>query len=266
MKTNFILCLVLLGASLHAQPPPPVATEALPPQATIVRGVVVPVPDEIFKTLDRFANSNWRPVQRAELTRWRSSGDQVQNAMLLGAVIAEGFVAVAAEDPAETRDVGRAVLRLARGLGVEKTAIRRSRSIVEHAEKGDWEAVRKEWDRVLPDVRQGMDDLQSEDLAHFVALGGWLRGTEALSALILQNYSEANAQLLRQPALLDHVEKEVVGRDPLIEKMRQGLRDMRQLIASGDKAVSRKDVQEIARLSSALLKNLSREAPPPPRP
>jgi hypothetical protein len=49
--------------------------------------------------------------------------------------------------------------------------------------------VRKEWDGVLPDVQQGMNELQSEQLAQLVSLGGWLRGTEALTALVLQNYS-----------------------------------------------------------------------------
>ena len=82
--------------------------------------------------------------------------------------------------------MGRAVLKLARGLGVEKAALRRSRSIVEHAERGDWAGVRKEWDGVLPDVQRGMNELQSEELAQLVSLGGWLRGAEALTALILQ--------------------------------------------------------------------------------
>ena len=56
------------------------------------------------------------------------------------------------------KNVGRDVLKLSRGLGIEKAALLRSRSIAEYAEKGDWAGVRKEWDGVLPDVQEGMDD------------------------------------------------------------------------------------------------------------
>lgn len=236
----------------------------MPPEAAIVRGVLVPVPREVFKTLDRFANSNWRDVQRAELAHWRSSGEQTQNALLLGAVIAEGFIAVEAEDAVETKELGRAVLRLARGLGVEKAALRRSRSIVEHADEGDWKAVRKEWDGILPDVQQGMNDLRSEQLAQFVSLGGWLRGIQALTALVAQNYSDENAQLLRQPAVLSHFETQLAGldgnlkRDPIVVRMAEGVREMKRVTTSGEAQVSRAEVQTISRLSAKLLKSLSR--------
>jgi flagellar biosynthesis regulator FlaF len=172
---------------LAAQTPPNTTIAQLPSQSTAIKGVLVPVPREIFDALDKFPNSNWRAVQRAELTQRRPHSNQAETALLLGAVIAEGFIAVEAEDADEVKSVGRAVLKLARGLGVEKAALKRSRSIVEHAERGDWRGVRKEWDSVLPDVQNGMNELQSEQLAQLVSLGGWLRGTQALTALILQN-------------------------------------------------------------------------------
>ena len=171
----YILALATLTCLLVAQSPPNTGVKQLPPQSTAIEDVLVPVPREIFATLDKFAHSNWRAVQRPELAQWRPHGDQTEIALLLGVVIAEGFIAVEATDAAEVKSVGRAVLTLARGLGVERAALKRSRSIVEHAEKSDWPAVRKEWDGVLPDVQQGMNELESEPLAQLVSLGGWLR-------------------------------------------------------------------------------------------
>ena len=231
---------------LVAQTPPNTGVRQFPPQTTAMKGVLVPVPREIFDTLDKFAHSNWRAVQRPELAQWRPHGDQAEIALLLGAVIAEGFIAVEAEDAAEVKSVGRAVLKLARGLGVEKAALRRSRSIVEHAERGDWPGVRKEWDGVLPDVQRGMNELKSEQLAQLVSLGGWLRGTEALTALVLQNYSHEDAELLRQPALLDYFEKQLAGMsgdirtNPIIVRMREGIQKIRPLVASEDAQISQK--------------------------
>ncbi len=236
----------------------------LPPQAAIVRGVLVPVPREIFLTLDRFANSNWLAVQRPELADWRPPGTQAQNALLLGALIAEGFVAVEARDFAETKSIGRSLRTLARGLGIERAVLRRSRSIIDHAESGDWPAVRAEWDEVLPDVQNGMDRIRSEPLAHLVSLGGWLRGTEALTALLRQRYSEENAQLLRQPVLLGYFEEQLANMsgslqgDRAVARMAKGLRQMRRALPAGDGKVSRKKVEEISESSAALMKTLGR--------
>jgi hypothetical protein len=249
---------------LVAQTPPNTGVRQFPPQTTAVKGVLVPVPREIFDTLDKFANSNWRAVQHPELAQQRPHGNQAETALLLGAVIAEGFVAVEAEDADEVKSVGRAVLKLARGLGVEKAALSRSRSIIEHAERGDWRGVRKEWDGVLPDVQAGMKELQSEQLAQLVSLGGWLRGTQALTALILQNYSNQAAELLRQPALLDHFEKGLAGMsnrmrtNRMVVRIRDGMQKIRPLIASGDAQISQEKVKEISVVSEDLLKGIGR--------
>lgn len=247
-----------------AQTPEHPAVEQLPSQATAIKGVLVPVPREIFDTLDKFANSNWRSVQRAELALRRSPGDQPGTALLLGVVIAEGFVAVEAEDANEVKTLGQAVLKLALGLGVEKAALRRSRSITEHAEKSDWPGVRKEWDGVLPDVQQGMNELKSGQLAQLVSLGGWLRGADALTALVLQNYSSEKAALLRQPALLDHFDKRLAAmrddtrNDSMIIRMHEGIQKIRPLITSQDTQISQETVKEISAISRDLLRGLGR--------
>ena len=262
LKPLIYISFATLAALLVAQTPPPTGAQPLPSQSTAIDDVPVPVPAEIFATLDKFAHSNWRAVQRPELARWKPYGDQTEIALLLGAVIAEGFVAVEAEDASEVKSVGRTVLVLARGLGVERAALRRSRSIIEHAERGDWPAVRKEWDGVLPDVERGMKELKSEQLAQLVSLGGWLRGTQILSALVLQNYSRENAALLRQPALLDHFEKHLgtmrgdMRTKPILVKMGEGIQGIRTLLAPDEGPIRKQMVEEIANVAEELLKSL----------
>ena len=261
---NVLICIfiAILALSLGAQTQSPVPAVPLPSQATTIDEVVVPIPSEIFATLDKFPDSNWRVIRRRELTRLKPHGDQAEIALLLGVVIAEGFVAVKAEDTAEVKSVGRTVLALARSLGVGQAALRRSSSIIEHAEQGDWPAVRKEWDRVLPDVERGMRDLKSERLAQLVSLGGWLRGTQVLSKLVLQNYSPENAALLRQRALLDHFEKQLMTmnsgmqKKTLLYEMRAGIEKIRALVAFSDEPIPKETVKEIAGLAEDLLKGL----------
>ena len=73
---------------------------------------------------------------------WRSA----QIAILLGVKIAEGFIAMEAEDRAEVKNIGNRVLALARGLGIEERALRRAAASWNLADKEEWIEARKEWD------------------------------------------------------------------------------------------------------------------------
>jgi len=257
------LAVAALPCLVGAQPSPEPTVPPLPSQTTVVEDVVVPVPREIFGTLERFRHSNWRAVQRPELAKMRPRADQAGIALQLGVAIAEGFVAVEGEDVDEVKQLGRAVLTLARGLGVGQWALRRSSSIVEHAEKGDWAAVRGEWDGVLPDVQEGMKELKSEQLAQLVSLGGWVRGTEVLSSLILQNYSDTDAVLLRQPAVVEQLGKQLermspeIRNQPQVSRIRKGLERVRAVLAGPDAQMSREKATEAGGIATALLKEIS---------
>ena len=85
---------------------------------------------------------------------------------------------------AEVKNIGNTVLKLARGLGVEKSALRRSRSIMEYADKNEWIAARNEWDGVFSDLQSGMIEIKSKELAQLVSVGGWLRGQPKRSVLL----------------------------------------------------------------------------------
>ncbi len=255
-----ILLVILLATSLPlvAQTPQP-AKEPLPAQAKPVQGVLVPVPEEIFRLLDRFDGAYWRVVQRPEIVQWKSHGDQTQMALLLGVVVAEGFIAMEGKDSAEVKDIGHGVLALSRGLGVGRRALRRSRSIMDYAEEEKWKSARREWNDVLSDLEKGMIELRSESLSQLVSLAGWLRGTEALCALVLQNYSPARAELLRQPAVIDYLENQLVGmrRDirsrPAVVKMLKGIRKIRALIERDSGPISEKTVREIGSVCEDLV-------------
>jgi hypothetical protein len=262
LKISFLI-LVGLASSVLAQTPSDQSGQ-LPSQARKVEDVVVPVPKEIFHSLDEFRGANWRAVQRLEVVHWKSHGDQVQIAILLGVEIAEGFIAMEAQDSTEVKNLGNTVLKLAGGLGVEKGALRRSRSIVENADKGEWTTARNEWDGVFSDIQSGMIEIKSKELAQLVSLGGWLRGTEALNTLVLQNYSPERAELIRQPVLLDYLEKELLGlsskvkKRAIVAKMVEGIRRIRVLIQNENGPPTEKTVREIDAICEELVRLSSR--------
>jgi hypothetical protein len=261
------LCfLVLMALTSHgmASTPSRSAVNELPQESTPIDDVLVPIPRKVFESLDQFANSNWVLVQRRGLARWRPHGDQAQIALLLGALVAEGIIAVEARDADQVKSIGRSVLKVAAALGVRSSVLRRSRAIIESAERSDWKAARQEWDGVFADVEGAMRELKSEQLSQLVSLGGWLRGTEALTGLILQNYSTDGAELLRQPASLDYFDKRIREMDrelrsrPLVVKMQQGIRKIRPLLRSEDDAsVSKRIVNEVRIITKELVEEIN---------
>ena len=262
LKLCFFLQVVLAIQALAQTPSE--QNSPLPSQATQVRGLAVPVPKEIFRTLDQFRDANWRAVTRPEVARWKSRGDQAQIATLLGVAIAEGFIAMEAKDSAEVKDIGNSVLKLARGLGVEKSALRRSRSIIEYADKEDWVEARKEWDSVFSDLQSGMIEIKSQELAQLVTFAGWLRGTEALSALVLQNYSPERSNLIRQTALIDYLEEQLhamssdIRARPIVVKLLDGIHTIRTLVESENGPLSEETVRKVHGVCAGLVPLSSR--------
>jgi hypothetical protein len=256
LKLSFLILVVAIPASAQTASE---QNRQLPSQAKQVRGVAVPVPKEIFRSFDQFRDANWRSVKHPEVARWKSHGDQAQIAILLGTVIAEGFIATEAEDSNEVNNLGKTMLALARGLGVEERALRRSRSIMELADKNEWAAARKEWDGALSDLESGMIELKSEDLRELLSLGGWLRGTEALSALVLQNYSPERSELIRQPGLASYLEKQLLAMSsdiqhrPMVVKLLDGIRRIRALVESESGPLPEETVRKVHDICQELV-------------
>jgi len=221
----------------------------LPQQATLVEDVIVPVPSEVFGVLDKLGSPNWHDVLRSELPP--VPGARPETALLLGDVIAEGFIAVEAQDPEQVKKIGRSVLDLSAAMGVRKAVIARSNAIIEAADKKDWPRTRTELDGALQDVKQAMDELHDEELAQLVSLGGWLRGTEALTQVVNRNYTKDSAGLLHQPALLDYFDRRLAHMTPrlkdneVVAKIQKRLPEIRPLIGEADSDISRQSVEQI---------------------
>ena len=265
---KFLLLLLALPSSVFAEtatePPARIDVSAFPPASKMIDDVVVPVPSEIFAVLDKLGRPSWGAVLRSSKTAVKLPGEQAQTALLLGTVIAEGFIAVEATDTAEVKAIGRNVLKLATALGVGKEVTKRTNSIVSLANSSDWPGVRKELDGALADVKAAMIKLNSEPLSQLVSLGGWLRGTEALTAVVNRDYTKDGAELLHQPVLLDYFDKRISSMkpkfksDPVVMKVQKGLVDIRPLIGLGDGSeISDKTVREINAIAEELVRTIS---------
>ena len=250
--------LLLAAVPLRAEPPQKIDISSVP--ATVVDNVIVPVPSEVFGVLEKLGSPNWHDVLRSAQTD--APGDRAQTALLLGTVIAEGFVAVEAQESEEVKQIGRAVLKLSAAIGVQKSVIGRSNAIIEAASDRDWQKVRGELDGALREVKESMIELHDEQLAQLVSLGGWLRGTEALTAVVKKNYTKDGAELLHQPSLLEYFTRCLdsmapkFANSPAFEKVKGRLPEIGPLInAQGE--ISPKAVEQIHSITEDLVKSVS---------
>src|SRR5215472_18813705 len=136
-----MLCAVVIYAN-GAQAPQHINIKQL---STTVEDVVVPLPNEIFGALNKLGTVNWRAHVRSD--KGPNFTDRPRIALLLGTVIADGFIAVQAEDAETVKDIGQRVLTLAKGIGVGNSITPHAKAIIEAADKRNWNNVRRELDR-----------------------------------------------------------------------------------------------------------------------
>ena len=245
----FVLAAALLAIiPLRADnPPKKIALSDFP--AAAVDDVVVPVPSEIFAVLDKLGNPNWKGQLRDG--KVQTPEDRARTALLLGNVIAEGFVAVEAEDAERVKDIGRQVLTLANAINVRKAVITRCKSITDKADARDWKGVRSEFDGALQDVRASMDELNDHDLSQLVSLGGWLRGTEVLTSIVQNGFSKDGAELLHQPELVNYFDRCIgsmtprLRKNPLVSHIRDVLRKIGPIVGESGDSITAENVKMI---------------------
>jgi len=254
-----LLFVILLGLSPAAAQKPDKSIDLGQFPADTVENVVVPVPSEIFAVLDKLGNPNWRAQLEPE-KNYPASPNRAQVALLLGTVIADGFVAVEAEDSERVKEIGRNVLTLAEAINVRKSVVARSNSIIQKADAREWNAVRREFDGALQDVNKAMIELNDEQLAQLVSLGGWLRGTEVLTSLVKEKYSRDRAELLYQPLLVDYFSGQLdrmsprLRGQPLVGEIRRSLGRIGPLIKkSPPDGITPETVAEINDLSVQMV-------------
>src|SRR5213082_3842693 len=222
--------------------------------STTVEDVVVPLPNEIFGALNKLGAVNWKEQVRSD--KGPNFTERPRIALLLGAVIADGFIAVQAEDAPTVKDIGQRVLALAKGIGVGNSITPHAKAIIEAADKRNWENVRQELDRTQNSVQQAMNEVHDEKLSQLVSLGGWLRGTEVLTAVVNKRYSEEGAELLHQPDLLIYFQNKLQSMPEynlrLLQDIHAALLEVKPLIDVGDAHIPATSVKKINEITTRL--------------
>src|SRR5438093_489005 len=212
--------------------------------------ISIPTPGELFAALGKSEKINWSGQYRGAMpVTYRN---RAQIALNLGGLIADGFIAVEAKDSQQGKNIGSDIIKLAKALGVSENLLSRGNSINEFAENDEWDVLQEELEATQNEVKSSMQTHSDQELVILVSVGGWIRGTQVVSAAIMQNYDERSAKVLRQPALVSFIQTKLndispeLGSEPLLKDVKEKLVDVEKLVSfPAGKAPSIEDVRKV---------------------
>jgi hypothetical protein len=224
----------------------------------------IPTPGELLAALNKEGKPNWQAQYRPPIPTTYTSRPQI--ALNLGGLIADGYLAVEAEDSQQVKNIGKDIMTLAKTLGISEDVLRRGKSIEDFAENNEWSTLKEELEATQNEVKLAMDDQHDEELTTLVTMGGWIRGTEAVSGWIANNYTAPEAKLLRQPAIVALLRKKLEAlpaktrNDELVKSLDGPLRTIQTMVSfPPDQTPTQADVKSLhdtaADLISAITTN-----------
>jgi hypothetical protein len=167
-----------------------------------VNPVTSPSIAALLKDLEAFRPAPIKTIEASN--REASFSNRLQTALHFGSLVADGFMLTIAERPQDVQNIGRELIRQSRALGVGERLAKRSKSLFELSDKGDWVGMRGELVKTQEDVEESMMELHDEEMAHMVSLGGWLRGFQLGAVSTDERYSPAKADILNRVDVIDY--------------------------------------------------------------
>src|SRR6059036_1955859 len=197
--------------------------------------ISIPTPGELFAALGKAGKTNWSGQYRGPMpVTYRN---RAQIALNLGGLIADGFIAVEAKDSQQVKNIGSDIIKLAKALGVSERLLGRGNSINEFAQNNEWDTLQEELEATQNEVKSSMQSHADQDLVILVTLGGWIRGTQVVTAAIMQNHDERSAKVLRQPALVHFMQSKInevspeLRKEPLVKDVSEQLGEIEKLVS-----------------------------------
>ena len=171
---------------------------------------------KIFDQLDKLPAIPEEYVLRQRPTKLSTASGKV--ALEMGFLLADGFIAVCSGHMNDVKPIAMELNRYGRALGVGDKMDTHSAALLEQAEKGN----RKEFKRILnstqSDVNAELAGLGDPDLAHLIALGGWVRACEASAAALCDEFSAEQAAIVFYPDAPEYFRSILQGTDPATAK------------------------------------------------
>lgn len=258
--------LTLLAAPLsHAEGDNP----AIDPTKATDKGLAMPTPLDKFIALTLLVNVkeiDWVGTFNkiaVDIDPDQYTDTQVQIPQVLGIRIADGVMAVQAKDAEMLGKAAVDIEKLAAKLKVPEGDLARARRARTMANEGKWLDVFRELGFLQQDIMQKLEQNPKDPGSSLLMVAGWLQGSRYTSRLILDHYSAASSNILREPLLVDALIKKTdllpaeIKKAPSVVKIAAELPKMKKIVdVKIDAPIKKESVEEVEKLASACVKSI----------
>lgn len=135
-------------------------------------------------------------------------------ALEMGYLLADGFIAVRSGHMNDVKPIALDLTRYGKAMGVGDRMNVHSAALLEHAEKGQLEEFKRILTSTQSDVNGELTALRDPDLAHLLALGGWVRALDAAAAAIESKFDPRQAAAIFYPEAPEYFNEILHGLAP----------------------------------------------------
>ena len=238
----------------------PAAEERLTPEqmrdASFLDTVSIPTPGEFFLAVDKQCQPNWSKVLRPVVPATTSDREII--ALQLGILVADGFMAIEAQDGQSVKNNARDILLLAKKLNVSHQILARSQSISDFADVGDWRRLREELDAMQNDIRLCLLEQKDNPLVVLAMAGSWVRQLDMASNLLASGENPSSTDLLAQPEIAARILSRVENlpdnskKAPIVRQLAEALRSASSLMSTSPSFLPPTAVQSLASTMSTI--------------
>lgn len=162
--------------------------------------------------------------------------DQADAAMALGVKIADGIVAIKAQDVEKLNRSADQLEALGKNLGATDEDMKRARQVRDFANRGEWLMVYLELGFLQADIMKKLNTPENQNDRTLVIASGWLQGARYASSLIIANYSPDLSNVLREPVLAAELDKQLAALPASLQESEK-VRQIRQAVGQAAQIV-----------------------------
>ncbi|MEM6911212.1 MAG: hypothetical protein AAF555_06470 [Verrucomicrobiota bacterium] len=190
------------GAEPRAPLPPELLEDEHLREELGVNALTTPSIRKLFEELEALAPLPYARL-RPEIPE-SVPADRLLIALQLGRMVADGFLVVQEEKLQDLEPLSRSILKFSKALGAGDRVKANAKSIIENAALGNTGSLKESLAKAQMDVEREMLELRDVDLAHLIALGGWVRAVVITGEAVLTDFQPEKAALLTRPDLVEY--------------------------------------------------------------
>lgn len=175
-------------------------------KALFKTNVIVPAPSEIIMALDMLSDVKWKEVVTYDKST--NYSDNYKIALNLGVRVAQGFIAIQAQDRKNTGEMFRICRDLAENFGAKSEMFVNEQQIIKLLDENNWTELRSILDDIHLKVKDEMYKYDP-DFVELASVGGWMEGLHIVSKALKSNYSPDASVILYQPELIQYFSEAV---------------------------------------------------------